>query len=201
MQSGRIAVNAVGKIEAPTFILFIISLVFMFLPRIHALIVNFGHDKSRLYGGRVKMTVSLLFETIISIFMSTLQMVYICIFLYKWVRREGISWGTQQRDDSALPWSMCFKHFSNVSLLGIALWGLLYYEVLRIPAQRILLLSSASKGLLTPASMLLWFFPILGTMTLAVFLVQFTSRTSKLVNDSNLFAIPEEINVPLKLRQ
>lgn len=199
MQSGRIEVNAVGKIEAPTFILFIISLVFMFLPRIHALIVNFGHDKSRLYGGRVKMTVSLLFETIISIFMSTLQMVYICIFLYKWVRREGISWGTQQRDDSALPWSMCFKHFSNVSLLGIALWGLLYYEVLRIPAQRILLLSSASKGLLTPASMLLWFFPILGTMTLAVFLVQFTSRTSKLVNDSKLFAIPEEIDIPFEV--
>lgn len=200
LKSGEIKIDAVGSMEVPAILMFCASMVFLFLPRILALCVYLQDEPSKGFGGRVKMIMSMFAETIFSLFFSPLIMVYITRFLWLWIRRKSITWGTQQRDDEALTWSSCFRHFGWVSVLGCIFWVLLWWQIQTIPAQRMDLIEAASGGALSPSTMIFWFLPILGGMSASVIIVQITSRTSKFINDCELFKIPEERVVPFEVK-
>jgi membrane glycosyltransferase len=176
--------------------LFISSLVCLFLPRLLALAIYIRSDKARLFGGKDKLVWSVLLETLFSFFFSPLMMIYISRFLWLWIKRKGISWGTQQRGDEPLPWDQCVRHFGWISAIGLACLLGMIYQITQVPWTQQVLLSAMSGGRVRPTDLILWFFPIIGGFTASIWIARVTSQTYPQLIRRKLFAIPEEIETP-----
>ncbi|GCD54258.1 glucans biosynthesis glucosyltransferase MdoH [Acetobacter pasteurianus] len=200
IQSGKFSNEDIGKIEVPSIIMLIASIVFMFAPRILALILCIKQKKTASCGGTVKLITSMALETIFTFFFAPLMMAFISKFVWLWAKRKSISWGTQQRDDEALSWSTCIKCFSWTTAIGIVCTIALYAEIQKVPAQSAALLSMASGHLLEPMSLFLWFFPILGGLSGSIIIARFTSRTFPILKKMKIFSIPEEIDPPEEIK-
>lgn len=146
--------------------------------------------------GTDKLAWSLLLETAFSFFFSPIMMIYVTRFVWLWLKRKGISWGTQQRDDEPLPWSDCFRHFGWVSLTGIICWVSMAYTVGGISSSRALVIETLSNRWVTPSDIMLWFFPILAGFTSSVWIARFTSLSIDTIQTRKLFTIPEETYKP-----
>lgn len=196
LQYGMLALGSLQAIEMPMLMLLISSLVFLFMPRLLALAIHIERDKARLFGGKDKLVWSVLIETLFSFFFSPLMMIYISRFLWLWLKRKGISWGTQQRGDEPLPWDICVRHFGWVSAIGmLCLFGMAY-QILQVPWTQQMLLSAMSGGLIRPTDLILWFSPILGGFTCSIWIVHATSKTYPALARRGLFCIPEEVETP-----
>jgi membrane glycosyltransferase len=185
----------------PMLMLLISSLVFLFMPRLLALGIHIRQDKARLFGGKDKLVWSVLIETLFSFFFSPLMMIYITRFLWLWVKRKGISWGTQQRGDEPLPWDLCIRHFGWISALGLLLVLAMAYQISQVPWTQQILLSAMSGGMVRPSDLILWFMPILGGFTLSVWIVRATSLSFPALARRGLFCIPEEVETPEVVRR
>jgi membrane glycosyltransferase len=201
LRYGLLAVGSLRAIEMPMLMLLISSLVFLFMPRLLALGIHIAQDKARLFGGKDKLIWSVLIETLFSFFFSPLMMVYITRFLWLWVKRKGISWGTQARGDEPLPWDACITHFGWVSALGLACLLAMAYQITQVPWTQQVLLSAMSGGLVRPTDLILWFLPIIGGFTASIWIVRTTSLTFPSLARRGLFCIPEEIEVPEVVRR
>lgn len=194
--TGLLAVGNMTTMAVPVTMLLVSSVVFLFMPRILALAVHIDSRRAKLYGGKDKLIWSMLIETIFSFFFSPIMMIYITKFVWLWIKRKSISWGTQQRDDSALSWSDCLKYFGWVSLVGIVAWAAMDYQVDQVnSASRVILQTFAGKWV-KPSDIMLWFFPILGGFTFSVVIARVTSKTFPSLLRRKLFLIPEEISPP-----
>ncbi|MFT9215416.1 MAG: glucans biosynthesis glucosyltransferase MdoH [Acetobacter malorum] len=199
LQTGRLAEGTIAQIEVPSIMMLAASVVFLFSPRILAICLNIKREKSYLFGGKNKLVLSTLAETVFSFFFAPLMMAFISRFVWFWVKRKSISWGTQQRDDEALPWAICFRHFGWTSAVGIIATAILFYQLQKVPAQAIALLSVASGHWLRPESMFIWFFPILAGLGASVLIARVTSRTFPFLKKAGWFMIPEEVIVPQEI--
>lgn len=200
LQSGMIAPGAFGAIELPVILLALSAVVFLFLPRLLAFFVHVRSDRARLFGGKDKLAWSMLIETVFSFFFSSIVMINISRFMWLWIKRRSISWGQSQRGDEAVPWSRCWRHFGWVMAIGILCWLALGVALEHVPSQRSLLIETVSGGWITPGSMVIGFFPIIGGFAGSVLIVRFTSRSFDWVRGSGLFCIPEEVETPQVLR-
>jgi membrane glycosyltransferase len=196
LRYGMLALGSLRTIEMPMLMLFISSIVFLFMPRLLALAIHIRHDKARLFGGKDKLVWSVLIETLFSFFFSPLMMIYVTRFLWLWFKRKGISWGTQQRGDEPLPWDQCLRHFGWVSAVGAASLLAMAYQISQVPWTQQMLLSAMSGGLIRPSDLILWFFPIIGGFTASIWIARVTSLTFPSLMRRHLFAIPEEIETP-----
>lgn len=201
LQHGVLALGDLRTLELPMTMLLISSLVFLFMPRFLAVGVNIAQDKARGFGGKDKLLWSVLLETLFSFFFSPIMMIFITRFLWLWVKRKGISWGTQQRDDSPLPWVDCFRQFGWLSILGLACWTALLVAIWNVPAGQAALMETFSGGWLRPSDLLIWFSPILGGFLGSVWIARATSRTFPSLRARRLFSIPEEFHTPRVLRE
>lgn len=195
MRVASLSIGSIQMVMVPMALLMASSIVFLFLPRILAILMNLRSTQATRYGGRLKLIWSVFVETVFSFFYSPLVMVMISFFLWAWVKRRAVSWGQQQRDDRAVSWTDAWKSFRGVTVLGIVGWAALLSLVQG--AQRsphALLLQSVTGGWLQPGSLLLWYAPILGGWAFSVFLVQWTSRTFPVLQRMRWFSIPEEIH-------
>jgi membrane glycosyltransferase len=127
-------------------------------------------------------------------------MIFITRFLWLWVKRKGISWGTQARGDEPLPWDACVRYFGWVSMLGAACLAIMVYQLATVPWTQQVLISAMSNGLVKPLDLVLWFSPILLGFTLAVWIARATSLTFPSLARLRLFSIPEEIEPPEVVR-
>jgi membrane glycosyltransferase len=196
LRYGVLAIGSLRAIEMPMLMLLISSLVFLFMPRLLALAIYIRSDKARLFGGKDKLVWSVLLETLFSFFFSPLMMIYISRFLWLWIKRKGISWGTQQRGDEPLPWDQCVRHFGWVSAIGCACLLGMIYQITQVPWTQEVLLSAMSGGRVRPTDLILWFFPIIGGFTASIWIARVTSQTYPQLIERRLFAIPEEIETP-----
>ena len=200
LQHGLLALGSLRAIEMPMMMLLISSLVFLFLPRLIATGVHIAQDRARQFGGKDKLVWSVLLETLFSFFFSPLIMIYVTRFLWLWLKRKGIAWGTQQRGDTPLTWDLCCRHFGWVSVIGAASLAGMVYQVVMVPWTQQVLLSAMSDGLIQPRDLILWFSPIIGGFSLSIWIVQVTSRTFPGVARLRLFCIPEETDEPAVVR-
>lgn len=175
------------------------TLSVLFLSRILALAKAFPRKTSRLYGGKFKMVVSAIIETLFSIIFVPVVMIYFSYFLFLWAKRKSVSWGTQQRDDEPLPWSVCWRTFGWVFVLGVMEWGLIGYGIACIPQRMVLMVRVATHGVVTPLHVMLWMIPVLGSFVFSPWVARMTSKTYQWMIDKQYFAIPEEIEVPHEL--
>lgn len=196
LSKGVLVIGSIRLLEMPMMMLLISSLVFLFMPRILAFVVHVKSDRARGFGGKDKLAWSLLLETIFSFFFSPIMMIYVTRFVWLWLKRKSISWGTQQRDDEPLPWSDCFRHFGWVSVIGIICWVSMAYAVDGISNGRALVIEALSNKWVTPSDIMLWFFPILAGFTGSVWIARFTSLSIDGIQARKLFTIPEETYKP-----
>ncbi len=109
MQVAKLSIGSIETLMVPMALLLASSIVFLFLPRILAILLNLRSTHAKQYGGRIKLVWSVLVETIFSFFFSPLMMVMISYFLFAWIKRLSVSWGKQQRDDQAVSWIEAWK--------------------------------------------------------------------------------------------
>lgn len=200
LNHGLLAIGSLRQIEMPMLMLLISSLVFLFLPRIVALVLHLRHDKARLYGGKAKLVWSVLIETIFSLFFSPLMMVFITRFIWLWIKRKGISWGVQDRGDAPLPWAACTRHFGWVSAIGLAALATMVWQVVNVPHTQKMLFSAMSGGWARPSDLILWFSPILIGFTTSIWIARYSSLSFPALRARRLFCIPEEVNEPAVVR-
>lgn len=196
LSHGALVIGAIQVLQMPMLMLLISSLVFLFMPRVLAFVVHVKRDRARGFGGKDKLMWSLLLETIFSFFFSPIMMIYVTRFVWLWIKRRSISWGTQQRDDEPLPWSACFRHFGWISVIGVVCWASMAYAIHGISGARALMIAALSRNWVSPGDIMLWFFPILAGFTGSVWIARFTSLTIDAVQSRKLFCIPEEIDRP-----
>lgn len=193
---GLLKLGSLRMIQMPMLMLLISSLVFLFMPRLIAIAIHIRQDRARLFGGKDKLVLSVLLETLFSFFFSPLVMIHITRFLWLYVKRKGISWGTQARGDEPLSIETCVRTFGWVSVLGAICLTAMVYSIAQVPWTQEVLLSAMSGGLVKPIDLVLWFSPVLLGFTFAIWIAAYSSRTFDGIAARRLFAIPEEIETP-----
>lgn len=199
MKSGHISLGNIAQVEVPSAMMLLASIVFLFTPRFMAIALNFTGEKAARYGGKGKILLSTAAETLFSFFFAPLMMAFITKFIWFWVKRKSISWGTQQRDDEVMPWSECFKYFGWTTCVGVVASYLLYLEVISIPEQARELLALLTNKRLEPNDIFLWFTPILGGLCFSILIARLTSRTFEGLRRAGWFVIPEEFSQPQEI--
>lgn len=194
--SDVLAFESIRMLELPMILLMISSMVFLFMPRILALAIHSARDRARQFGGKDKLVWSMALETLFSFFFSPILMICLSRFIWLWLRRKAIVWGTQARGDEPLAWSTCLRQFGWVGVLGVLGWTALIYALVQIPAQRTMLLQTLAGGWMRPDNIVVWFFPILGGFTACAWIARVTSFSFPAIKARRLFAIPEEIDPP-----
>jgi membrane glycosyltransferase len=196
LRFGVLEIGSLQAIEMPMLMLFISSIIFLFMPRMLAVAVHIAQHRARLFGGKDKLVWSVLLETCFSFFFSPMVMIFFTRFLWMWAKRKGIDWGTQPRGDEPLPWETCVKNFTWVSVIGAVCAVTMVWQIASVPWTQEVLLSTMSRGLLEPADLLIGFAPILVGFTISIWIAHATSKTWPVVSRLRLFTIPEEVEAP-----
>lgn len=97
LQHATLNISGLGQFRVPAITLLASSMVFLFLPRILAVLANLPSQRVAQYGGKGKLLYSVAMETVFSFFWSPVMMVFITLFFWQWIRRTNVTWGTQNR--------------------------------------------------------------------------------------------------------
>ncbi|MBE7566667.1 glucans biosynthesis glucosyltransferase MdoH [Acidithiobacillus sp. HP-11] len=196
----RISVVGLKMLKVPAGMLLASSLVFLFLPRIMAVMFHIDSKRATHYGGKDKLLWSVVLETVFSFLWSPIMMIYISLFFWQWIRGKSVSWGAQDRGDTALSLKDSWTYFGKVSIFGLSAWVALVYYVKHIPSAEKALLYTLSSGWVHPYSLLVWYFPVLGGMALSVWLARWSSFRLQSLKKIKLFMISEEVREPKVLQ-
>lgn len=102
--------------EAP--FLFIATMLLLFLPRLLGIAASL--PQTRRFGGFSRLLVSAVIETVASILMAPVLMLFHTFFVLQAMLGWQIKWTTQNRADTSLPFLHCLKLYGWQSGLGIA---------------------------------------------------------------------------------
>jgi membrane glycosyltransferase len=154
----------------------------LFLPKLLSIaLIALKSRTSRLYGGIVRLTFSVLLEILISSLLAPVRMVFHSRFVVQNLLGRTVSWGSQEREDSETGWREAMRYHGFDTLFASA-WGISLY-------------------LLNP-HYFWWVTPIIGALILSIPLSVYASRVS--LGDRTrawgLFVIPEERDPPAELR-
>jgi membrane glycosyltransferase len=159
--------------------LFSTTIVLLFLPKLLSIILIWAKGAKE-YGGRIKVTLSMLLEMLFSMLLAPVRMLFHTRFVLAAFLGWAATWNSPQRDDDSTPWSEAVRRHGPQTLLG-ALWALLVIW-------------------LNP-SFLWWLTPIVGSLMLSIPVSVISSRTNLGLSarDEKLFLIPEEYATPQEL--
>nr|WP_314477036.1 glucans biosynthesis glucosyltransferase MdoH [uncultured Pseudomonas sp.] len=159
--------------------LFSTTIVLLFLPKLLSVILIWAKGAVE-YGGRIKVTLSMLMEMLFSMLLAPVRMIFHTRFVLAAFLGWAATWNSPQRDDDSTPWSEAVKRHGPQTLLGVA-WA-------------------ALVAWLNP-SFLWWLIPIVGSLMLSIPVSVISSRTrlGLAAKDEKLFLIPEEYATPLEL--
>lgn len=159
--------------------LFSATLTLLFLPKmLSVLLVAIKGAKE--YGGTVRLVASMLLETLFSMLLAPVRMLFHTRFVAAAFLGWSVQWKSPQRDDDATPWSEALRRHGSQIALGIA-W-------------------TAGVAWLNP-DFLWWLAPIVVSLVLSAPVSVITSRTSLglAARNKELFLIPEEYAPPREL--
>lgn len=132
--------------------------VLLFMPKIMALfLAMISGEKRRQYGGFFGLTGSVLIESIVSMLLAPVRMLFHSKYVFLTLIGIEAGWGTQQRDDNQTRWSEAFAHHGTGAALGLT-WGVIVFYL--------------------DPSYLPWMLPILGALVIAPAVSVYTSRVS-----------------------
>ena len=154
----------------------------LFLPKfLSALPILLADFRARLYGGKLRLFLSILLEVVLSIILTPIRMVFHSLFVVSTLLGKSVGWGTQSRDDRGTTWREALRAHWWGTLLGIG-WGTVVYRI-------------------TP-SFFWWISPVIFSLVLSVPISVVTGRAAvgRLFRRSGLFLIPEEVELPPELQ-
>ncbi len=151
-----------------------ISMGMLFVPKGFALLLALLDPKqSRMMGGRFRLAISVLIESLLTSLLAPVMMVFQSGFVIGTLVGHKVSWTSQQRDDEALPWKETARRLWGHTLIGAAF---------------------AAVAASFSVDWLLWYAPIAGGLLLAIPVTVFTSRTGPgdALAKRRFLVIPEE---------
>ncbi|HVU26574.1 MAG TPA: glucans biosynthesis glucosyltransferase MdoH [Verrucomicrobiae bacterium] len=172
-------INLSGTAHA--FLIFMICMVVLMLPKFLALIdLALDEKRRRAFGGLARATVSVAGETIFSTLHAPLLMLWHTRFVITNLFGISVGWTTQKRAADGTAWTFAVRRHWGHTLVGLV-WGTFMWR-------------------LEPA-LFWWFTPVLAGMILSIPLSVFTSRKSLggQTRKFGLFLTPEETQPPVEI--
>ena len=160
--------------------LFSTTLTLLFLPKILSVIVIWAKGP-RYYGGAIRLGLSMVIESLISMLLAPVRMLFHTRFVLAALMGIEVKWKSPQRDFSETTWKDAFMRHGGQTVFGI-IWTLfvLWLDPL----------------------FLLWLWPIVGALMLSIPVSVITSKVGlgRAAFRGRMFLIPEESNPPRELR-
>ncbi|MBY5928399.1 glucans biosynthesis glucosyltransferase MdoH [Halomonas sp. DP8Y7-3] len=152
------------------------TLGMLLMPKVLGLILGLMRDPEG-YGGRPKLVLSMLVETLFAMLIAPLMMVFHSRFVIQVLTGRTVAWDPQSREGRALPWREAFRHTWLWSLIG-AVWALVTWAY-------------------TP-SFFLWLTPVWLGLVLAAPLVRWSSSLTigRRLARAGLLLVPSETRPP-----
>jgi membrane glycosyltransferase len=155
-------------------IVLLFTLAMLFLPKLMALIViAFDGKRRRSFGGIVRATLSAVLESVFSILVAPVLMLYQSRFVWAILLRRTIGWPAQQRGDHRTTLADAVSAHGIQTLIGLTAAGVSYYYV---------------------PDYFWWFLPVLCGVLLSIPLSMLSSSTrlGRGLRRVGLFITPEE---------
>lgn len=161
--------------------LLVSTAVILFLPKLFSIVLVALQNRSREFGGLLRLVASVLAEVVVSTLLAPIRMLFHSKFVFITLLGGQIGWGSQNRSDEATTWGDAWRFHGGGSLLALA-WGALVY--------------------LVNPSFFWWLSPILTALVLAVPVSVLTSQLwlGRAARRLGLFLTPEETDPPAELR-
>jgi membrane glycosyltransferase len=166
---------------AHAFLIFLICMVVIMLPKFLALIeLAYDTERRRAFGGLERAAVSVVGETVFSTLHAPLLMLWHTRFVVTNLLGVSVGWGTQTRAADGTAWTYALQRHWGHTLIGLV-WGWFMWWL--------------------GPSLFWWFTPVLAGMVLSIPLSVLTSRRSlgARARKVGLFLTPEEIAPPGEL--
>ncbi|HVE49864.1 MAG TPA: glucans biosynthesis glucosyltransferase MdoH [Casimicrobiaceae bacterium] len=137
--------------------------------------------QARRFGGAFRLTLSVLFEMLLSMLFAPIRMLFHTRFVLTALAGKTIRWKSPSREDAQTPWSDAITRHGPGTVLGLAWAALVLW--------------------LDPA-FLPWLAPVVGALALSIPLAVLTSRIApgRWARRARLFVIPEETDPPREIR-
>jgi len=152
------------------------TLTMLFLPKVLGLIWIFrGQQRISLYGGRLKLCLSVVMESIFSTLLAPVRMLFHSKFVVLTLMGRKISWDAQSRDDHGTSWREAFKAHGLAMITAVIVGAAVF---------------------LIHRSFSLWLAPVLLSLVLSPATSVWTSRKSAGLGLQNagLLLTPEEVS-------
>lgn len=165
-----------------TVLLFLLSMIMLFLPKFLGLIVVLvRHKNKKDYGGTLHLLMTVFLEIIFSALIAPVMMLFQTRFVFDIFMGIDSGWNAQNREETGTPWVVAFKRHFFHTLIGIGVCLVTY--------------------LYTP-SLFYWLLPITIGLILSVPLSVFSSRETlgKWIKNKGFFVVPEEVHKPSILK-
>jgi membrane glycosyltransferase len=162
-------------------IVLIFTLAMLFLPKLMALIViGSSRTKRRAFGGIIRPFISALLETLFSILVAPILMLYQTKFVWAILFRRTIGWPAQQRGDHRTHFGEAVSAHGAQTLIGLAAGLISYYYV---------------------PDYFWWLSPVLcgAVLSIPISMLSSSSRLGRVARYLGLFMIPEERQRPAVL--
>ena len=165
--------------------LFVFTMLLIFLPKIVSVVVTLGRrDEVAKFGGKHRLVLSALLETIGSALLAPINMAFNSKFVLFTLLGQGVAWVTQKRgsDDDGTDWREAIITHGGQTVFGLV-WAVSAYVV-------------------SPA-FFWWLSPVLAGLVLSVPLSIFLSKAGvgRAARRLGLFLTAEETNPPYELRR
>lgn len=173
-------------IEVPVALsLFIFTLLLLFLPKIVSVVLTLGNPEAvGRFGGRMKLVVSAVLETVVSVLLAPVNMMFNAKFVLFTLLGQGVGWVTQQRgaDDDGSDWREAIITHGGQTVFGV-IWGV-------------------SSYIISPP-FFWWLSPVLAGLVFSIPLSIFLSKASfgRRARELGVFLTPEETHPPYELKR
>ncbi|MDB6052693.1 MAG: glycosyl transferase family 2 [Verrucomicrobiales bacterium] len=163
-------------------LLFALVMLMLLVPKFMGMYQSLaGSSQSARFGGRSKALASVLLETLFSMLLAPILMLFYTKFVYAAFTGLKIKWGKQNRGADRPPIGTVIRTHALQTVIGL---GLLFFVSHKLPG------------------MVLWFLPIVAGLILSIPFSHWTSSEylGELARKKGLFLIPEEVRPPEELR-
>jgi membrane glycosyltransferase len=163
--------------------LFALTMLLLFLPKFASVVAMLGrHDEAALFGGRWRLALSAVLETVASTLLAPINMIFNTKFVIFTLLGQGVAWVTQKRsaDEDGTDWREAILTHGLMTVFGVV-WGI-------------------SSLILIPAYFA-WLSPVLAGLVLSIPLSIFLSKATfgRRARELGIFLTPEETRPPADL--
>jgi membrane glycosyltransferase len=164
--------------------LFSLTMLLLFLPKFMSVVVLLGRtEEAEAYGGRWRVVLSALLETIGSALLAPVNMIFNTKFVLFTLLGQGVGWVAQKRsaDDDGTDWREAIITHGPQTVFGLV-WGV-------------------SSLILIPAYFA-WLVPVLAGLVFSIPISIFLSKADlgRRAREIGIFVTPDETNPPTELR-